>query len=56
MRRETFGIYVHILIQYSSSRTKLSKSLPTQVSKVELRPAADLKEKYGVDLRTGVVS
>ena len=36
-------------------RTKLSKALITDVSKVEYRTAADLKIKYGTNLRTGVV-
>ncbi|KIM84275.1 hypothetical protein PILCRDRAFT_818616 [Piloderma croceum F 1598] len=35
-------------------RTKLSKALTTDVSKVELRTAADLKIKYGTNLRIGV--
>ncbi|KAG9053301.1 hypothetical protein FS842_008378 [Serendipita sp. 407] len=35
-------------------RTKLSKSLATQVSKVQLHSAEELRDKYGVDLRTGV--
>ncbi|KII89745.1 hypothetical protein PLICRDRAFT_107672 [Plicaturopsis crispa FD-325 SS-3] len=34
-------------------RTKLSKALITDASKVELRTAADLKIKYGTTLRTG---
>ncbi|PVF94885.1 hypothetical protein CPB86DRAFT_788667 [Serendipita vermifera] len=36
-------------------RTKLSKALPTQVSKVELRPEDELRTRFGVDLKTGVV-
>jgi len=35
-------------------RTKLSKALITDPAKIEWRSAADLKTKYGVDLRTGV--
>ncbi|TFL04019.1 hypothetical protein BDV98DRAFT_563426 [Pterulicium gracile] len=35
-------------------RTKLSKALITDASKLEWRNAADLKIKYGVTLRTGV--
>ncbi|KAG2147680.1 hypothetical protein DEU56DRAFT_785385 [Suillus clintonianus] len=35
-------------------RTKLSKSLITDASKLEWRTAADLKIKYGTTLRTGV--
>lgn len=35
--------------------TKLSKGLPTDVSKVQLRSVEELKEKYGVTLRTRVV-
>ncbi|KAI0787999.1 hypothetical protein C8Q74DRAFT_1255286 [Fomes fomentarius] len=34
-------------------RTKLSKALVTDASKIEWRPAAELRSKYGVDLRTG---
>ncbi|EMD31273.1 hypothetical protein CERSUDRAFT_89128 [Gelatoporia subvermispora B] len=34
-------------------RTKLSKALVTDTAKLEWRPAAELKAKYGVDLRTG---
>ncbi|KAH9925457.1 hypothetical protein B0H21DRAFT_764397 [Amylocystis lapponica] len=34
-------------------RTKLSKALVTDAAKLELRPAAELKSKYRVDLRTG---
>ena len=35
-------------------RTKLSKALITDASKLEYRSPAELKAKYGVDLRTGV--
>ncbi|KAF7985675.1 hypothetical protein HWV62_2223 [Athelia sp. TMB] len=35
-------------------RTKLSKALVTDASKIEWRSAADLKIKYGTNLRTGV--
>ncbi|KDQ56956.1 hypothetical protein JAAARDRAFT_35554 [Jaapia argillacea MUCL 33604] len=35
-------------------RTKLSKSLLSDISKLEWRTAADLKIKYGAGLRTGV--
>jgi NADPH-dependent 2,4-dienoyl-CoA reductase/sulfur reductase-like enzyme/nitrite reductase/ring-hydroxylating ferredoxin subunit len=35
-------------------RTKLSKALITESSKIELRTAADLKIKYGTNIRTGV--
>ncbi|KIK62519.1 hypothetical protein GYMLUDRAFT_41980 [Collybiopsis luxurians FD-317 M1] len=35
-------------------RTKLSKALITDASQLEWRTAADLKIKYGVNLRTGV--
>ncbi|KZP31864.1 FAD/NAD(P)-binding domain-containing protein [Athelia psychrophila] len=35
-------------------RTKLSKALVTDASKIEWRSAADLKIKYGANLRTGV--
>ncbi|PCH42677.1 hypothetical protein WOLCODRAFT_163963 [Wolfiporia cocos MD-104 SS10] len=35
-------------------RTKLSKALITDPSKIEWRSGAELKTKYGVDLRTGV--
>ncbi|OCH94795.1 hypothetical protein OBBRIDRAFT_788801 [Obba rivulosa] len=34
-------------------RTKLSKALVTDAAKLEWRSAAELKAKYGVDLRTG---
>ena len=37
-------------------RTKLSKALITDPVKVELRNAADLKIKYGTNLRLGLVS
>lgn len=37
-------------------RTKLSKALITDSSKIEWRSAADLKIKYGVTLRTGVTA
>lgn len=33
-------------------RTKLSKALITDPAKIELRSPAELKTKYGVDLRT----
>ncbi|KAG8790155.1 hypothetical protein FRC17_009002, partial [Serendipita sp. 399] len=35
-------------------RTKLSKALPTQVQKVALHSAEELRDKFGVKLRTGV--
>jgi hypothetical protein len=53
--RCVFWASIHALILFLP-RTKLSKALPTQVSKVELRPIAELRDKYGVNLRTGVVS
>lgn len=37
-------------------RTKLSKALVTDASKIEWKSAADLKIKYGANLRTSVVS
>ena len=37
-------------------RTKLSKALTTDASQLEWKTAADLKIKYGVNLRVGVVS
>jgi hypothetical protein len=40
---------------YGSSRTKLSKALITEASKLEWRTAADLKIKYGTTLRIGTV-
>jgi apoptosis-inducing factor 3 len=40
----------------SLHRTKLSKALITDSTKLELRTAADLRIKYGVTVRTGVVS
>ena len=36
-------------------RTKLSKSLATDASKLEWRTAADLRIKFGVTLRTSTV-
>ncbi len=36
-------------------RTRLSKGLPTDATKLEYRTAADLKIKYGTNLRLGVV-
>jgi apoptosis-inducing factor 3 len=35
-------------------RTKLSKALITDPTKLEWRSAADLRIKYGINLRTGV--
>lgn len=42
------------LTRTRSYRTKLSKALITDPAKIEWRSPADLKTKYGVDLRTGV--
>jgi len=36
-------------------RTKLSKALITDPTKIEWRTAADLKIKYGTNIRLGVV-
>ena len=36
-------------------RTRLSKGLPTDATKLEYRTAADLKIKYGTNVRLGVV-
>jgi len=36
-------------------RTKLSKALITDASKLEWKTAAELKIKYAINLRTGVV-
>lgn len=37
------------------NRTKLSKALVTDPAKIEWRSAADLKIKYGTNIRLGVV-
>ena len=37
------------------NRTKLSKALITDPAKIEWRSAADLKIKYGTNIRLGVV-
>lgn len=39
---------------YVSSRTKLSKAIITDASKLQWKTPADLKIKYGVNLRAGV--
>lgn len=40
----------------TACRTRLSKGLPTDSSKLEWRNASDLKIKYNTNLRIGVVS
>ena len=44
------------LIIVVSARTRLSKSLVTDPTKLEWRSAADLKIKYNTTVRIGVVS
>lgn len=44
-----------ILLTNLLHRTKLSKALITDPAKVEWRSAADLKIKYGTNIRLGVV-
>lgn len=44
------------LIQSITDRTKLSKALITDASKIEWRTPADLKIKYNTTLRTDAVS
>jgi hypothetical protein len=41
---------------YFYRRTKLSKALITDPVKIELCSAADLKIKFGTNIRTGIVS
>ena len=49
-------VFVHsVHLSNGNCRTKLSKSLVTDVSKVEWRTAADLRIKFGVTLRTSTV-
>ena len=49
-------IFVHVVYPSNGEcRTKLSKSLATDASKLEWRTAADLRIKFGVTLRTSTV-
>ncbi|KAI0050440.1 flavoprotein [Auriscalpium vulgare] len=57
LREHGFGGHITVLSKETYSpidRTKLSKALITDASKLEWRTAADLKIKYGTALRTGV--
>jgi hypothetical protein len=45
---------VETKINHANIRTKLSKALITDPSKLEWRSPADLRIKYGTILRTGV--
>jgi len=59
LREHGFNAPITILSQEMNApidRTKLSKSLITDASKLEWRTAADLKIKYGTTLRIGTVS
>ena len=48
-----FANFIHL--SNRDCRTKLSKSLATDASKLEWRTAADLRIKFGVTLRTSTV-
>jgi len=52
-----FQILIRVYrIDHRKYRTKLSKALIIDPAKIEWRTAADLKIKYGTNLRLGVVS